>query len=141
MDKASLICLLFCPAFFSLIHLWLAVNHLFKLGKSKTKVRKEKKEIGFVEKILLIGYAKKCKYYNTTANMLCNVYWLYIITFFCGTILSFISMMIPMFGKLASTLVIAKVVVLDIPINIYSLIMTKHNKRGGGVVWRWEYKS
>ena len=138
MDKASLICLLFCPAFFSIGFLWTAVDHLFELGKSKTKVKKEKKEIGLVEKILLIGYAKKCKYYSTTAKRLSNIYWLYIFIVFCGATLLFISTVLPMIETVLTIFVISKVIVLDIPINIYSLIMTKHNKRGGGVVWRWE---
>ena len=138
MDKASLICLLFCPAFFSLIHLWLAVNHLFELGKSKTKVRKEKKGLVLWKKLLLIEYAKNCKYYSTTAKRLSNIYWLYIFIVFCGATLLFISTFLPMIETVLTIFVISKVIVLDIPINIYSLIMTKHNKRGGGVVWRWE---
>ena len=114
------------------------MNHLFELGKSKTKVKKEEKEIGLVEKILLIGYAKKCKYYITTAKRLSNIYWLYLFIVFCGAALLFISTFLPLIEPVLTIFVIAKVIVLDVPINIYSLIMTTHNKRGGGVVWRWK---
>ena len=39
-----------------------------------------------------------------------------------------------------SLCVLAKVFIFDIPVNIYSFIMTKHDKKHGGVTWVWTDK-
>lgn len=134
------LCLLFCPILFTYIFLWSAVHHLFELGKSKTRIKKEKKRIPIAKKILLIGYAERCEYHTIAAKRLCYIYWGYIlITLVCIVILV-LAMMFPIAEKFFSVCVLIKVVVLDVPVNLYSFIMTKHDKIRGGSTWVWTDK-
>lgn len=61
MDRLLCLLLLIFPAVFTEVYLVTAVLSLYAIGKSKTKRRKERGEIPRREKLLLIGYAKRCK--------------------------------------------------------------------------------
>lgn len=140
LSRDVLLCLLFCPNFFTSIYLWSAVHHLFELGKSKTRIKKEKKAISIFNKLLLIGYAKRSEYHTSTAKRLCYIYWGYaLITFIC-IILWIFSILIPETEEFVSICVLVKVIVFDVPVNIYSFILTKHNKINGGITWLWTDK-
>lgn len=139
-SKEELLCLLFCLIFFAYIHLWNAVLHLFELGKSKARIKKDKMMIPITKKILLIGYAERCKHHAITAKRLCYIYWGYtLITLVC-IVFWVLSFMFPEVEKIFSICVFVRVFLLDIPINIYSFIMTKHDKKRGGVTWVWTDK-
>lgn len=114
-----------------------AVLHLFELGKSRTFLKKEKTLIPLKQKILLVGYAQRCKHYISTARRLLYLYWfgngLYLLCVLCWTASWFIreaSFVLPWF-------LLAKLVLFDTPSVFFFLAMTKHGKRGG-VDWRWE---
>ena len=140
LSREVLLCLLFCPVVFTSIFLWSAVYHLFELGKSKTRIKKEKKTISILKKLLLIGYAERCEYNTSTARRLCYIFWGYaLITFVC-IVFWILSIIIPEAEEFFSICVLAKVLVLDIPVNTYSIIMTKHNKTSGGSTWVWTDK-
>ena len=140
LSREVLLCLLFCPVVFTSIFLWSAVYHLFELGKSKTRIKKEKKTISILKKLLLIGYAERCEYHTSTARRLCYIFWGYaLITFVC-IVFWILSIIIPEAEEFFSICVLAKVLVLDIPVNTYSIIMTKHNKTSGGSTWVWTDK-
>ena len=74
LSRELLLCLLFGPIVFTSIFLWSAVYHLFELGKSKTRIKKEKKTISLLNKLLLIGYAERCENHNSIAKRLCYIY-------------------------------------------------------------------
>ena len=140
LSREVLLCLLFCPAVFTSIFLWSAVYHLFELGKSKTRIKKEKKTISILKKLLLIGYAERCEYHTSTARRLCYIFWGYaLITFVC-IVFWILSIIIPEAEEFFSICVLVKVLALDIPVNTYSFIMTKHNKSSGGSTWVWTDK-
>lgn len=140
LSREVLLCLLFCPVVFTSIFLWSAVYHLFELGKSKTRIKKEKKTISIFKKILLIGYAERCEYHTSTARRLCYIFWGYaLITFVC-IVFWILSIIIPAAEEFFSICVLVKVLALDIPVNTYSFIMTKHNKSSGGSTWVWTDK-
>lgn len=140
LSREVLLCLLFCPVVFTSIFLWSAVYHLFELGKSKTRIKKEKKTISILKKLLLIGYVERCEYHTSTAKRLCCIYWGYaLITFVC-IVFWILSIIIPEAEEFFSICVLVKVLVLDIPVNTYSFIMTKHNKTSGGSTWVWTDK-
>lgn len=140
LNRNVLLCLLFCPNLFTSIYLWSAVHHLFELGKSKTRIKKEKKTISIFSKLLLIGYAKKCEYHTSKAKRLCYIYWGYtLITFIC-IVFWLLSIRIPEMKEFFSICVLVKVIMLDIPVNIYGFVMTKHNKTNGGSTWVWTDK-
>ena len=136
-----LICLIFCPAFFTIVFLCTAILHIFELGKSKSRIKKERKNISFVKKVILWGYIKKCEYHAATAKTLCFIYWGYILTIILCTGVCFLAMMLPEIECFFTIFVIAKVSMLDIPINVYSFIMTRHNKKIGGVTWAFNDKN
>lgn len=140
LSKEVSLCLLFCPACFTYIYLWSAVHHLFELGKSKTRIKKEKKMIPFTHKLLLIGYAERCEYHTVTAKRLCYIYWGYILITLVCIAVWVLSMMFPAAEKLLSICVLVKVLILDIPVNTYGFIMTKHDKKRGGSTWVWTDK-
>ena len=131
-----LICLILLPSIFSLVFLYSAISHISSLGKSRTKIKQDKRERNLLQKALLFGYVESCKYHFNTAKRLRNLYWLLI-----GVII--FSSAFSMFWRCEMAkfflqyCVVGKVVCLDIPINIYSFIMTKHAKNGG-VTWRWK---
>lgn len=135
-----LLCLLFCPAVFTSIFLWSAVYHLFELGKSKTRIKKEKNTISIFKKILLIGYAERCEYHTSTARRLCYIFWGYALIIFVCIVFWILSIIIPEAEEFFSICVLVKVLALDIPVNTYSFIMTKHNKSSGGSTWVWTDK-
>lgn len=140
LSREVLLCLLFCPVVFTSIFLWSAVYHLFELGKSKTRIKKEKKTISIFKKKLLIGYAERCEYHTSTARRLCYIFWGYaLITFVC-IVFWILSIIIPEAEEFFSICVLVKVLALDIPVNTYSFIMTKHNKSSGGSTWVWTDK-
>ena len=140
LSEEVLICLLFCPVLLTSAFLWSAIHHLFELGKSKTRIIKDKQEITFVRKLLLIGYAEKCKHYTSKAKKLCYICWGYALVILVGFILWLLSRMSPVFTEVFSLCVYVKIVLLDVPINIYSFIMTRHDKTRGGITWAWTDK-
>lgn len=140
LSREVLLCLLFSPVVFTSIYLWGSVHHLFALGKSKTRIKKDKKTISLKKKLLLIGYAERCEYHTSTAKRLSYIYWGYFSVTFVCIILWILSMIIPVVEELFSICVLIKVFVFDIPVNIYGFIMTKHDKVNGGVTWVWTDK-
>lgn len=138
-SREVLLCLLFCPAFFTSIFLRGAVYHLFELGKSKTRIKKEKKAMSISKKLSLAGYVEICKYHASTAKRLCYIFWVYYITIFVCIVVWILSAIIPETEEFFSICVLVKVFVLDVPVNAYSFAMTKHNK-SGGVTWVWTDK-
>ena len=140
LSREALLCFLFCPAAFSIYYLWDAVHHLFTLGKSKTKIKKENLLIPLYKKILLVGYAKRCEYHISVAKYLCYVYWGYLLITLVCTAFWMLSIIDSSVEEVFSLCVLAKVFIFDIPVNIYSFIMTKHDKKHGGVTWVWTDK-
>ena len=113
------------------------MQHLFELGKSKTRIRKEKKAISRLKKLLLTGYAERCEHHVSTAKRLCYIFWAYAAGMLVCVALWAISTIAPGAEKVFSVCVLAKVIILDIPVNTYSFIMTKHSRSPGGITWRW----
>lgn len=141
LSKEVLLCLLFCPIFFTYIYLWSAVHHLFELGKSKTRIKKDKKMIPITKKILLIGYVERCEYHAITAKRFCYIYWGYILITLVCIVFWLLSILFPTVEEFFSICVLAKVFIFDIPVNVYSFIMTKHDKKNGGTTWVWTDKN
>ena len=132
MTKEAALCLLFCPALLTGTVLWSVVLSIYELGKSRTRVRKEKRQIPFLGRLLLIGYARRCEYHALAARRLCYLSWVYMLAILAGTALWLCGLEHALY--LCAAL---KACILDIPINVYGFVMTKHGK-SGGVVWKWE---
>ena len=140
-NTEAIICLTFCPAFFTCICLWTAIHHLFELGKSKSRIRKIKNSIPFFRRIMLVGYVEKCEYNISTAKRLYYLSLGYVFAMLVCIVLLIISTIDPQVFKVFSIFVYVKVFVLDIPVNIYGLVMTRPDKKRGGVTWVWTDKN
>ena len=131
------LCLLLCSMLFTNLWLVTAVLHLYELGKSKTRIRKESEIIPFCKKLLLIGFLEKCQYHSKLAKRLCYVYWINLICTFVCIALSVLSIITSNHEIVFGVCGLVKIILLDVPINLYAFIMTKHDKKHGGVTWRW----
>lgn len=137
-DTGILIISFVVTPLFSVFQLRSAINHLCSLGKSKTKLKKERRGISVGKRILLLGYVETCKYYSSKARKFRYIYWSYIIILFICIILWLLSAFTSSLSQTLKLCALAKIYVLDIPINLYSFIMTKHDKKHGGCTWVWD---
>ena len=128
--------LLFAPIAFTAVFICDAVHHLYSLGKSKTRIAKERNSIPAFKKFILLGYVEKCNYHVSTAKKLCVVWWGYLLITLTCVLLFVLSAAIAKGSFLFYVCVFIKVFVFDVPINIYGLLMTRHSKKGG-IEWVW----
>lgn len=136
-NNKKVLLLIILPAVFTIFWLRDAVQHLYKLGKSKTRTKKERKTFSMCNKFFLVGYWKTCLFYQSTAKNITIIYRLYIVTIAICFLLFFACEISFHFTLIFKLFVFIKCLLLDIPIMIYSFIMTKHDKKHGGVTWRW----
>lgn len=74
-DTGELLCALLLIPFFTQIILGTAVSHIHDLGKSRTFLKKNRRNRPLWKRFLLIGYAQECKYFATQAKGLTIAYW------------------------------------------------------------------
>ena len=139
MKQAGCVVLLLIPAFFTGTWLLTAVHHLFELGENKTRIKKEHSQLPAWKRFLLIGYAEGCEYHSDVAKRLCYLFWAYaLVALVCMTLL-LLSLVLPQVQDILIVCVYIKLIVLDIPVDLFGFVMTKRGKHGG-VTWRWEAK-
>ena len=131
-----LMCLLVFPSLFSLTFLFSAVSHISSLGKSKSYQKKEKQHSSLLQKILLLRNVESCRHYVKTVKRLRNIYWLLIVTILLCLLLCILPNC-DVVNWILQYCILAKVVLLDIPVNLYCCFMTRHAKQGG-ITWKWE---
>lgn len=137
LDTEHLLCMLLVIPFFTQIILGTAVRHIHDLGKSKTLLKKHRKGCPLWKRVLLIGYARECKYYAAQAQRLTIAYWIG----FVWPVVDVLSLVwYRTFGSalhVLRVLVYGKGILFDIPAFVFFFLMTKHGKNGG-VTWKWE---
>ena len=74
-DMGEMLCALLLIPFFTQIILGTAVSHIHELGKSRTFLKKNRRNRPLWKRFLLIGYAQECKYYSAQAKGLTIAYW------------------------------------------------------------------
>lgn len=130
-------CVLLIISFFTQLILGTAVCHIHDLGKSKTFLKKHRKDCPLWKRVLLIGYARECKYYADQAQRLTIAYWIG----FVWPVVDVLSLVwYRTFGSalhVLRVLVYGKGILFDIPVFVFFFLMTKHGKNGG-VTWKWE---
>ena len=137
LDTEHLLCMLLVIPFFTQIILGTAVSHIHDLGKSKTLLKKHRKSCPLWKRVLLIGYARECKYYAAQAQRLTIAYW---IGFVWPVVCILCWVLSGVFGPASCVLrvlVYGKEIFFDIPAFAFFFLMTKHGKNGG-VTWKWE---
>ena len=136
-EVQGLAVLLFCPSFFSLSSLWLAYHSFYSLKKSKTMLKKMGRNIKLWQKLILLYPIKANSPYYRKAKIVRNIYYLLLIVLLLCLAVLVLTGTFSMDSSILRYCVMFKVVALDLPIAIISLIMTKHGKNGGRV-WKWE---
>lgn len=136
-DMEVRLCVLLIISFFTQLILGTAVCHIHDLGKSKTFLKKHRRDRPLWKRVLLIGYAQECKYYAPQAYGLTIAYW---IGFAWSVVCILCWVLSGVFGPVSCVLrvlVYGKGIFFDIPAFAFFFLMTKHGKNGG-VTWKWE---
>lgn len=137
-SRSNSIVLLICPCFITLTFVVTAILHLFELGKSKTRVKKETKAIPFFKKLSLKGYVDRCEHHRKLAARIRSFYIVYQFVVVVGLAVFLISSFITALAQVANCFGIVKFLTMDCPFIIFSIVNTKYNKKHGGVIWKWE---
>lgn len=126
------------PSLLSIMHLVLSVQHLYCLGKSNTKLKKNKKQGNVWQRITLQFYFERCEYHIKVAKKLCIIYRgylilevLFIIAWFLAEILILVQPFVLFFFHI-------RTLAFDIPLGFHFFVMTKHDKIHGGITYRWK---
>lgn len=136
----SLLILIIIPFLFFHISLRTAIVSIYELGKSKSFLKKEKRQISFLSKLSLYGFAARCKRQKKLA---CRFYCLNLIytliTLLC-MVLWVLSLFKFSFKQITIFFMLTKAFMFEVPYVVYFFINTKRDMRRGrgGVIWRWE---
>lgn len=141
MSIPALIGTLFITSLCSSTLLASAVRHLYSLGKSRTRLKKEQKEGRLWDKLTLNFYLAGCEYHSVTAKKLCRFYWLYwSVAALCLLALG-LEVFFPGLHRACEYLVLSKTFLMDLPVLIWQILMTKTKKQGNCrrfSTWAWE---
>ena len=117
------------------------ITHIFYLGKSKNAVKKLRKEYSILERIRLRHVKDKmgnCARHTRALHVFLQLRNIYI-AIFCLTILVHLLSMAHVFSaEIWDYYLKIKWCTVDAAAFLYSLAMTKHDKKHGGCTWRWE---
>lgn len=126
----------------SIVILSTAILHIFSLGKSKNTLKKIRNKYSLPQRIILLHVKenKNCKCHQTALKRLLIIWDIYITIFLlCAVLCVIILILGPKYYEIAFLWCVkVKAYIIDIPIVIYFFIMTKHDKKHGGITWRWE---
>lgn len=123
--------------FFSLTWLFGAIRHIYELGKSNTRQKKDKNEIPIVKKFLLSGYVERCKYHRKKAEIFQKIYLVYISITIAASIFFILQLVLPDIKTVTAALVYSRIILMDLPINLlFFFFFTKHGKNGG-ITYKW----
>ena len=136
-DTGGLLCALLLIPFFTQIILGTAVSHIHDLGKSRTFLKKNRRNRPLWKRFLLIGYAQECKYFATQAKGLTIAYWAGFLWPIASLLCWALSEVFPSVLPVLRVLVYGKGILFDVPVFVFFFLMTRHAKTGG-VTWKWE---
>lgn len=137
-SRSGSIVLLICPCFITLTFVITAILHLFELGKSKTRVKKESNSIPVFKKLSLKGYVDRCEHHQKLAARIRSFYIAYLFVVIVGLAVFLLSSFITTLAQVANYFGIVKFLTVDSPFIIFSIFNTKHNRKHGGVIWKWD---
>ena len=140
LSRAGSAVLLLCPTLLSITFLITAILHLFELGKSKTRIKKETQSIPLIEKVSLKGYVDRCEHHKKTANLISKFYLDYLIVVIIGVTIILLSFLITSLCPIAEHFGLVKFLSLDAPFLLFCIFQTKHDRKHGGVTWKWSTK-
>lgn len=126
--KNNSIALLLSPSFITLIFIVTAVFHLYKLGKSKTRVKKLSKVIPIFDKLSLKGYVNRCDHHRKLATQIRRFYLAYVCILIGGFAIFILSAFISALEKVFDYIGFVKFLTMDVPFITFSIFNTKHDK-------------
>lgn len=132
------IVLLLCPSLFTFTFIVTAILHIFKLGKSKKRIKKESKTIPVFEKLTLKGYVDRCEHHKKIATRIRKFFGVYLLALMGGIIVCLLSFFLVFLKYIANCYGFIKFLSLDVPFVLYSIFNTKNNRKHGGVTWKWK---
>ena len=134
LNDLYLVCVL--TSFFTVFWFHSSIYHIYCLGKSRSKIKKELHNISFISKVSLKGYVKNSSYHLSTAKKLCIVYWVYCVVFILCSV-SYIGNKLFVNCSFLFKFFSYTKLLCDFIFSIYFLIMTRHDKSHGGVTFVW----
>lgn len=137
LDTKVIALFLFVPSLFSVFHLWSACHSLYSKKRSKTAQRKIGRTMTPWHKFLLLYPLKAGSPNCRKIRRLRKLYYFELFVILLCVIAFLFTVLFDLNNRILFCCVAVKVVLLEIPIETFSFIMTKHGKNGG-VVWRWE---
>ena len=118
-----------------------AVLSIFYLGKSKSMKRKIQKKYSLKQRFYLhhvYEQADSCKQYLDRLKRLLQMRKICLVVIAVFTLLLFLFLVGILPVMVWRCCFFVEMAVLDIPVSIWLMLMTKHDKKHGGVMWRWE---
>lgn len=137
-SRSGSIVLLLCPSFITLTFIITAILHLFEIGKSKTRVKKESNSIPIFDKLSLKGYVDRCEHHRKLATRIRRFYLAYQFVLLGGLVVFLLSSRITILMQVAKYYGIVKFLTMDVLFISFSLFNTKHDRKHGGVTWKWD---
>lgn len=136
---SSYILVYLCATPFSLFFLITYITHLCFIKKSKSSKKKIINSMSVFCRISMYGFVRECKCYYLLAKTICVIYWVYLFVFIVGIVALLFEAIIFNTSLLFALFFWGKIS-LDIPIFLLFMIFTCHDKKHGGLTWRWPQK-
>lgn len=137
-SREGSVILLLCPSIFTVIDIRIAILHLFELGKSKTRIKKITKSMPFIEKVNLKGYVERCEFHRKAAVRIRKFYLIYLLVLISGLAVMLLSLIVAPLRQIADYWGGIKFLCLDVPFTLFSMFMPEHDRKHGGVTWKWK---
>lgn len=118
-----------------------AILSVFYLGKSKSMRRKIQKKYSLKQKFCLCHVYQlvdSCKQYTDRLKRLLKTRKICLAIIVVFTFLHFLFLIRILPEMVWHYCLFIEAAILDIPVSIWLMFMTKHDKKHGGVMWRWE---
>ena len=117
------------------------ITHIFYLGKSKTALKKLRKQYSFFEWLRLKHVKdgkENCIHHKKALLVFLQLRNVYMGLFCLTVLLHLLSLMHILSAEIWGRYLILKWCTVDASCGVYYFIMTKYDKKHGGRAWRWE---
>lgn len=129
---SNIIVLFLFPPIFPISALIFFLYDIFILGKSKTGIRKIKKQYTLKQRMFLQHIKENHNKYDKDKNVMLFALKAYSISFLLGLVFLFVSVWYSWAKTALIIQIIIRGILLDIPTVVYDFIVTEHDKVHGG---------
>ena len=117
------------------------ITHIFYLGKSKSAVKKLRKQYSFFKRLRLCPVKDgkgDCIRHKKALHVFLQLRNIYIGIFCLTVLIHLLSLMHILSVEIWDQCIKLKWCTTDVAVFVYAFITTKHDKKHGGCTWRWE---